>query len=56
LYFFKSYQKYKDDLRKLKISFPSLPEQQKISSFLSSVDKKIEKIKEKKKNIEEYKK
>lgn len=47
---------YNDDLRKLKINFPQLPEQQKISSFLSSVDEKIEKIKEKKKNLEEYKK
>lgn len=44
------------DIRGLDISIPSLPEQQKIASFLSSVDEKIEKIKEKKKNLEEYKK
>lgn len=44
------------DFYKLKINLPSLSEQQKIASFLSSIDKKIENIKEKKKNLEEYKK
>ncbi len=45
-----------DFFNEIKISFPSLPEQQKIASFLSSIDEKIENIKEKKKNLLEYKK
>jgi type I restriction enzyme S subunit len=32
------------DLRKFKVPFPCLKEQQKIASFLSSIDKSIEKL------------
>jgi len=44
------------DFYKIKINFPSLPEQQKIAKFLGSVDKWVENLRAQKQSFEEYKK
>jgi len=44
------------DLKEFDVSLPSLPEQQKITSFFTVLDKKITQLKRKKELLEQYKK
>jgi type I restriction enzyme, S subunit len=47
---------YNSDLKKLRINLPSIQEQEKIASFLTSVDTKIEQLTKKESLLQEYKK
>lgn len=47
---------YNSDLKTLEINLPSLPEQQKVASFLTAIDDMIQALKEKKALLAKYKK
>ena len=46
----------KDNCNSIPIDFPTLPEQQKIATFLTAVDEKLQALKQKKNLLEQYKK
>lgn len=43
-------------IRKIELYFPTLPEQKRIASFFTAIDKRITKLKQKKSLLEQYKK
>lgn len=45
-----------EEYKELEISFPTLPEQQKIASFFTAIDEKIQALKQKKELLQQYKK
>lgn len=45
-----------EDVKNIHLNFPTLPEQQKIATFLTAVDEKLQALKQKKSLLEQYKK